>query len=71
MCYETFVLICHHGGTGLIKILGPKQSKKPKKNCLLIVFFILTIGSECVMCYHLHLFKIMYSYGISFIAFYG
>jgi len=25
--YETFVLICHHCGTGLIRILCPKRSK--------------------------------------------
>ena len=32
MCYEMFVLICHHSGTCLIRILCPKKVKKSKKD---------------------------------------
>ena len=70
MCYEMFVLICHHSGTCLIRILCPKIVKKPK-NCFLIVFLCSYNRSKCVMHYHLHLFIIVYNYGISLIAFHG
>jgi hypothetical protein len=69
ICYETFVLICHHSGTFLIRILCPKIVKIPQ-NCLLIIVFIYIYNrSKYVMHYHLHLFTIMYNYSISFITF--
>ena len=67
ICYETFVLICHHSGTFLIRILCPKIVKIPQ-NCLLIIVFFYN-RSKYVMHYHLHLFTIMYNYSISFITF--
>ena len=60
MCYETFVLICHCGGTCLIRILYPKKSKKPKTACSL--FLNLTIYAlEVQMCYTL-LFTSVYNH---------
>jgi hypothetical protein len=51
-CYEIFVLICHHSGTFLIRILCPKIVKIPQ-NCLLIIVFEIksTIGTNmlCVI----------------------
>ena len=75
MCYETFVLICHCGGTCLIRILYPKKLKKSKcpkllAHCFLILQFML-LRFKCIMHYYLHLFIIMYNYGLSSIAFYG
>ena len=54
ICYETFVLICHHSGTILIRILCLKIVKIPQ-NCLLIIvcFVCFTIGPNmlCIIIY--------------------
>ena len=75
MCYETFVLICHCGRTCLIRIIYPKQSTQSKcqkllAHCFLNLQFIL-LRSKCVIHYYLHLFTIMYNYGLSSISIYG
>ena len=64
-----------HSGTFLIRILCPKIVKivrivRISQNCLLIIFYYYN-RSIYVMCYHLHLFTIMYNYSILFIIFYG
>jgi hypothetical protein len=68
ICYETFVLICHHSGTFLIRILCLKIVKIQQNCLLIIVFFLFYNRSKYVMCYHLHLFTIVYNYSISFMA---
>ena len=52
--YETFVLICHHCGTGLIRILCPKrskQSKYQKKNACSLCFVLTIYTLKVQMCY--------------------
>jgi hypothetical protein len=51
ICYETFVLICRHSGTFLIRILCPKIVKIPQNCLLIIVFFTIGPNMLCVIIY--------------------